>query len=74
QKSEFDTTKTFRLQVPKTLGDIKPEILNPRNAWEDKDLFDKTRDELAKMFISNYKNYQTKDHTDFAPFGPILED
>ncbi len=74
QKSEFDTTKTFRLQVPTTLGNIKPEILNPRNAWEDKELFDKTRDKLAEMFISNYKKYQTKDHTDFAPFGPILED
>jgi len=72
-KSEFNTTKTFRLQVPTTLGDIKPEILNPRNAWEDKDLFDKTRDELAEMFIANYKKYQTGEHTDFAPFGPIVE-
>jgi len=70
--SEFDTTKTFRLQVPKTLGDIKPEILNPRNAWKDKELFDKTRDELAEMFIANYKKYQVGNHTDFAPFGPIL--
>ena len=31
--SEFDTTRTFRLQVPKTLGDIEPSLLNPRNAW-----------------------------------------
>jgi len=69
---EFDTTKTFRLQVPTTLGDLKPEILNPRNAWEDKELFDKTRDKLAEMFIANYKKYQTGDHTDFAPFGPVV--
>ncbi|CAI6146024.1 MAG: Phosphoenolpyruvate carboxykinase (ATP) [uncultured Sulfurimonas sp.] len=72
-KCEFDTTKTFRLQVPTTLGDLKPEILNPRNAWEDKELFDKTRDELAAMFVANYKKYQTADHTDFAPYGPIVE-
>ncbi len=71
-ESEFDTTKTFRLHVPKTLGDIKPEILNPRNAWEDKELFDKTRDNLAEMFIANYKKYQDGEHTDFAPFGPIV--
>ncbi|SFV61309.1 Phosphoenolpyruvate carboxykinase [ATP] [hydrothermal vent metagenome] len=71
-KSEFDTTTTFRLQVPTTLGDIKPEILNPRNAWEDKELFDRTRDELAEMFIANYKKYQDGDHPDFAPYGPIL--
>jgi len=71
-KSEFDTTKTFRLQVPKTLGDIKPEVLNPRNAWKDKEEFDTTRDRLALMFISNYKKYQDDNHTDFAPFGPIV--
>lgn len=70
--SEFDTTKTFRLQVPKTLGDINPEILNPRNAWADKDEFDKTRDTLAEMFIKNYDRYKDGDHPDFAPYGPIV--
>ena len=72
-ESEFDTTKTFRLQVPKTLGNLKPEILNPRNAWEDKELFDKTRDKLANMFVENYKKYQEGAEVDYAPFGPIVE-
>ena len=72
QSSEFDTTKTFRLHVPKTLGNIDPEILNPRNAWNDKAAFDKTRDTLAEMFIKNYKKYQDGEHTDYAPFGPIV--
>ncbi|MCF6331437.1 MAG: phosphoenolpyruvate carboxykinase (ATP) [Sulfurimonas sp.] len=73
KESEFDTTKTFRLHVPKTLGAINPEILNPRNAWEDKELFDKTRDNLAKMFVENYKKYQDVKHVDYAPFGPIVK-
>ena len=73
QDSEFDTTKTFRLHVPKTLGNIKPEILNPRNAWEDKELFDKTRDKLAEMFIANYKKYQNGGHPDFSAYGPIVK-
>jgi phosphoenolpyruvate carboxykinase (ATP) len=72
KQSEFDTTKTFRLHVPKTLGNIDPEILNPRNAWKNKDEFDKTRDTLAEMFIKNYKKYQDGEHTDYAPFGPIV--
>lgn len=70
KESEFDTTKTFRLHVPKTLGKINPEILNPRNAWEDKDKFDKTRDTLAEMFIKNYKKYLDADHPDFSSYGP----
>ncbi len=68
---EFDTTRTFKLHVPKTLGDINPEILNPRNAWEDKELFDNTRDNLARMFMENFKKYQTEDSEfDYSEAGP----
>ena len=73
-KSEFDTTKTFRLQVPKTLSDINPEILNPRNAWSDKDEFGKTRDTLAEMFIQNFKKYQQENSEfDYSAAGPKIE-
>ena len=72
--SEFDTTKTFRLQVPKTLGNINPDLLNPRNAWEDKAAFDATRDNLAGMFEENFKRYQDADSEfDFSAAGPKVE-
>jgi phosphoenolpyruvate carboxykinase (ATP) len=72
-ESEFDTTRTFRLHVPKTLSSIDPKILNPRNAWEDKDKFDATRDKLGQMFIDNFKKYQSEDSEfDFAEAGPKL--
>jgi len=71
--SEFDTTKTFRLHVPKTLGDIKPELLNPRNAWPDKAEFDAKRDELAGMFIANFKKYESENSEfNFSAAGPKL--
>jgi len=74
KNSEFDTTKTFRLHVPTTLGDINPEILNPRNAWKNKDEFDTTRDTLAKMFSENVKKYQTEDSEfDYSTAGPKIE-
>jgi len=25
------------------------------------------------MFIENYKKYQDGEHTDYAPYGPIVE-
>ncbi len=72
-KSEFDVTRTFVLHVPKTLGDINPEVLNPRNAWADKAEFDTKRDELAQMFIDNFKKYQTEDSEfDYSTAGPQL--
>jgi len=73
-ESEFDITKTFRLQVPKTLGNINPELLNPRNAWEDKEAFDKTRDKLAEMFVENFKRYQdAQSEFDYSAAGPKVE-
>ncbi len=72
-ESEFDVTRTFSLHVPKTLGDINPDVLNPRNAWDNKEEFDKKRDELAGMFIENFKKYQTEDSEfDFSAAGPQL--
>jgi phosphoenolpyruvate carboxykinase (ATP) len=74
KESEFDVTKTFGLSVPKTLGNINPEILNPRNAWADKDAFDTSRDKLARMFIENFKKYQTAESEfDYSAAGPQLD-
>jgi len=73
KESEFDTTRTFRLQVPKTLGDINPSLLNPRNAWPDKEKFDAQRDKLAAMFIENFHRYDGNGgEFDFASAGPQL--
>jgi len=71
--SEFTTTKTFNFNVPKTLGSIDPKVLNPRDAWEDKDEFDKKRDQLAAMFVENFKKYLTEDSDfDFTSAGPQI--
>ena len=71
--SEFDTTKTFRLHVPKTLGNIDPNVLNPRNAWADKEAFDAQRDKLAEMFINNFTKYMTEDSKfDYSQAGPKI--
>ena len=73
KESEFDTTRTFRLQVPKTLGDIEPALLNPRNAWPDKEEFDEQRDKLAAMFIKNFHRYDDNGgEFDYASAGPQL--
>ncbi len=72
-ESEFNTTITFRLKVPKTLGDIDPNLLNPRNAWSDKDVFDAQRDKLAAMFIENFHRYDGNGgEFDYASAGPQL--
>ncbi|MFH0710530.1 MAG: phosphoenolpyruvate carboxykinase (ATP) [Pseudomonadota bacterium] len=74
-QSEFDTTNTFGFHIPKTLGSIDPVILNPRNAWADRDAYLVQRDNLAKLFIQNFKKYT--DGTsgfDYSAAGPKVID
>ena len=68
---EFATIPVFNIQVPKALDGVPTEILNPRETWQDKSAYDATRDELAKMFIENFKKYITPD-SDFSKAGPKL--
>ncbi len=73
KESEFDKTDVFGLYFPKTLKGVNSEILNPKNAWKDKDEYIKTRNHLAKLFIENFKKYQKADADfDYSKAGPKL--
>lgn len=74
RESEFDTTNTFRFNIPKTLKGVDPIILNPRNAWADKEAYLVQRDNLAAMFIKNFKKYNGQDGFDFSAAGPKVID
>lgn len=68
---EFEQTRFFKLHIPKELPGVDSHLLNPRNAWADKDAFDKTANKLAGMFINNFKKYITdNDEFDFTTAGP----
>ncbi len=69
--AEFETLPVFNLSVPKELDGVDKNILNPRNSWEDKEAYDKTRDKLAQMFIDNFKKFITKE-SDYSVYGPQL--
>eukprot|EP00510_Aplanochytrium_minuta_P001585 CAMPEP_0184021188 /NCGR_PEP_ID=MMETSP0954-20121128/9778_1 /TAXON_ID=627963 /ORGANISM="Aplanochytrium sp, Strain PBS07" /LENGTH=552 /DNA_ID=CAMNT_0026303157 /DNA_START=177 /DNA_END=1835 /DNA_ORIENTATION=- len=71
KNSEFVSDPKFGLAVPKTLGEIPPSVLNPREAWADKDAYDAAADKLAAMFKENFKTYVTPGHTDYSSFGPL---
>lgn len=68
---EFDTVPLFNLQIPKALNGVDSNILNPKNTWIDKSLYDETSKKLALMFVENFKKY-LKDNAefDYSKAGP----
>ncbi|KNC83148.1 phosphoenolpyruvate carboxykinase [ATP] [Sphaeroforma arctica JP610] len=71
-KSEFKADPIFQFEVPQTLGNVSPDVLVPRNAWEDKAAYESAAKELANKFVANYSQYIHEGKPDFSAFGPKL--
>jgi phosphoenolpyruvate carboxykinase (ATP) len=54
---EYDQTRFFKLNIPKSCPNVPAEILNPRNSWADKNAFDEKATNLANQFIKNFEKY-----------------
>ena len=55
---EFRTDSYFGFEVPVAVGDIDPNILDPRAAWADKDAYDATARYLVGQFVENFKQFE----------------
>ena len=54
---EYRHDDLFNLDIPTQVDDVPPEILDPRNTWNDQDAYEKTAKSLAKMFVENFKKF-----------------
>jgi phosphoenolpyruvate carboxykinase (ATP) len=71
---EYETYETFNLAVPKTCSGVPSELLNPRNAWSQG--HDSFRDEvtkLGKLFVENFKKYQSEATAEVIAAGPDVK-
>lgn len=53
----FETHPVFGLQMPTNCPEVPTEILNPRNTWSDKALYDTQANDLAGKFVKNFEQY-----------------
>jgi phosphoenolpyruvate carboxykinase (ATP) len=60
-KVEFATEPAFGLSIPLSCPDVPAEILNPRNAWADKEAYDRTAADLAARFEANFEKFDASE-------------
>lgn len=54
---KFETESFFGLAIPSEVEGVPSEVLNPRDAWQDKAEYDETAKKLARMFRENFERF-----------------
>ncbi len=54
---QYEKHPVFGLEMPTTCPNVPVEILNPRNTWSDKALYDTKANDLAGKFVKNFEQY-----------------
>jgi len=69
--AQYETLPVFNLAIPTDVPGIDKKVLNPRDAWADKNAHDKFAKELMGKFIENFKKFDVSDVIRNA--GPHLD-
>jgi len=54
----FLKDSVFKLDIPTCCPGVEEAVLNPRNAWADKEAYDVTASRLVEMFRKNFEQFQ----------------
>ena len=55
--SDFEVEPVFGLDCPQDIKGINSDVLNPRTAWDNPDVYDRQADDLVDLFRENFKIY-----------------
>jgi phosphoenolpyruvate carboxykinase (ATP) len=67
----FETFPIFDMEIPTSVSGVAPNLLNPRNSWEDKGTYDASAATLAGMFVKNFEGFTNTERGEaLAKAGP----
>jgi phosphoenolpyruvate carboxykinase (ATP) len=67
---ETQEDEIFGVHIPTSVPGVPSEVLVPRNAWADKDEYDRTARDLARQFNGNFEKYEDQVDEEIRNAGP----
>jgi len=61
EAANYHLENFFGFNIPESVPGVESVLLNPREAWADKDLYDATASKLSQMFRKNTENFPALD-------------
>lgn len=68
---QYSKHPIFGVSIPESCPGVPPEILNPKNTWKDKELYDQKANLLANKFNSNFEIYSEYASEEIMSGAPI---
>lgn len=62
----------FGLNIPTAIEGVPSEVLNPRDAWADKEAYDQKANYLADLFKENFKKFSNVSEDILKKGGPLV--
>jgi phosphoenolpyruvate carboxykinase (ATP) len=74
---ELDTVdyvnhKVFGIAIPQSCPNVPSDIVDPRNTWNDKELYDIKAVELALTFKANFEQFSAHANTEIMSGAPLV--
>ena len=67
---QYKTHDIFGLQMPLTVPNVPSLVLDPRNTWADKNIYDEKANNLAMQFVKNFEKYADKANAETLAAAP----
>ena len=69
---DFENHPIFGVAIPQSCPNVPTEILNPRNTWTDKALYDTKALELGQKFKANFAKFEEFANDEILAGGPLV--
>jgi phosphoenolpyruvate carboxykinase (ATP) len=66
----YETDRVFNLDVPQSCPGVPAQVLNPRTTWAHPADYDAQANRLARMFVENFRSFETEAAPEIRAAGP----